>query len=156
MLLNLKKIGQQKNCCPPCFRYNYLSPSHHIILTLSSANKCLWASLKRLALNKTTALHAGSNSNPFFYTFSHIPKLNVMRTAEVQYGDNGHVDVSVPKGTKMEDIAKLQALVLKQINPRGCQTCISGVHFNIREELEQVVTVDLDKMAVVQNVAAQH
>ena len=79
-----------------------------------------------------------------------------MRTAEVHYGDNGHVDLAVPKGTKLEELTKLQSMVLRQINPRGCQACLSGVHFNIREKLEEVINVDLDKMAVIKNVAAQH
>ncbi|CAL1520914.1 hypothetical protein [Chitinophaga sp. MM2321] len=76
-----------------------------------------------------------------------------MRTAEVHYGTDGHVDLTVPKGTKMEDLNKLQAFVHKQlgtkINPRGCQACLSGVHFNIREQLENVIRVDLDKMATI-------
>lgn len=70
-----------------------------------------------------------------------------MRTAEVHYGTDGHVDLAVPKGTKMADITRLQELVISKINPRGCQACLSGVHFNIREQLEHVVKVDLDKMA---------
>ncbi|TWF44487.1 hypothetical protein FHW36_101407 [Chitinophaga polysaccharea] len=79
-----------------------------------------------------------------------------MRTAEVHYGANGHVDLTVPKGTKLEDVTKLQALVLRQINPRGCQACLSGVHFNIREKLEEVINVDLEKMAISKATAAQH
>ncbi|WP_142684719.1 hypothetical protein [Chitinophaga polysaccharea] len=76
-----------------------------------------------------------------------------MRTAEIHYGDDGRVDVAVPKGTKLEEITKLQSMVIKQINPRGCQACLSGVHFNIREKLEQVIKVDLDKMAVIKDIA---
>ncbi|HVI48519.1 MAG TPA: hypothetical protein VM802_26865 [Chitinophaga sp.] len=76
-----------------------------------------------------------------------------MRTAEVHYGANGHVLLTVPKGTSTEDVVKLQAYVHKQlgpkINPRGCQACLSGLHFNIREQLENVIKVDLDKMASV-------
>ncbi|MEC5147593.1 hypothetical protein [Chitinophaga sp. 212800010-3] len=79
-----------------------------------------------------------------------------MRTAEVHVGENGHVDLAVPKGTKLEDLSKLQTMVIRQINPRGCQACLSGVHFNIREKLEEVINVDLDKMAVVKDVAAAH
>ena len=33
--------------------------------------------------------------------------------------------------------------------PRGCQACISGFAFNIREQLEHVVNVDLEHMQVI-------
>ncbi|NML35987.1 hypothetical protein HHL17_02145 [Chitinophaga sp. G-6-1-13] len=79
-----------------------------------------------------------------------------MRTAEVHYGSDGQVNLTVPKGTKMADIAKLQEMVIAKINPRGCQACLSGVHFNIREELEHVMKVDLDKMAAIKGTTIGH
>ena len=83
-----------------------------------------------------------------------------MRTAEVHYGTDGRIDLSVPQGTKLADIEKLQEFVHKQlipkINPRGCQACLSGVHFNIGERLEKVIRVDLDKMAAIKEVGIRH
>jgi hypothetical protein len=52
----------------------------------------------------------------------------------------------VPPGTKIADLGK----VLAQIDvsaiarlPRGCNTCISGQPFNIREAYEEVINVEL-------------
>jgi hypothetical protein len=74
------------------------------------------------------------------------------RVAELQYSQKlGRIELVVPNGTKVAQIAKLkEALfgdVLKGI-PRGCTACISGESLLIREQLENVVRVDLDTMKV--------
>ncbi|HEX3151561.1 MAG TPA: hypothetical protein VHR66_26025 [Gemmataceae bacterium] len=70
---------------------------------------------------------------------------------EIQYAMEGTrpvVELVVPHGTKLLDLAKATDSISKQllpkIGPRGCQACISGVHFTIRERLENVVQVDLE------------
>jgi hypothetical protein len=73
------------------------------------------------------------------------------RLGEIQYSQQGPqpvVDLVVPHGTRLLDLAKVTETIsrelLPKLSPRGCQTCISGSHFTIRERLENVVQVDLD------------
>jgi hypothetical protein len=73
------------------------------------------------------------------------------RLAEIQYSQEGSrpvVELVVPHGTRLLDVLKAQETIsrelLPKISPRGCQACISGSHFTIRERLENVVQVDLD------------
>jgi hypothetical protein len=72
------------------------------------------------------------------------------QAAEVRYSTDGPVPVvelRVPKGTRVIDLGKIQQFISKsiisKIAPRGCTACISGTHFIIREEFENVVRVDL-------------
>lgn len=63
------------------------------------------------------------------------------------------VELVIPHGTKLTDLVKLQELISSEINPkispRGCQTCLSGLDFRIRERFEEVIRVDLDAMRII-------
>jgi hypothetical protein len=70
--------------------------------------------------------------------------------AQVHYSTSGSrpiVELVVPHGTHLSDILKVQETISKEllpkIGPRGCAPCISGTDFHIREELENVINVDL-------------
>jgi len=60
------------------------------------------------------------------------------------------VQVVVPHGTTFAQVAALHDVISKkaiaQISPRGCMQCTSGVHINIREELESVILVELPQL----------
>jgi hypothetical protein len=63
------------------------------------------------------------------------------------------IEVVIPNGTKTTE---LPAIVSGLIGggiigrlPRGCNTCTSGDHWTIREELDEVINVDLSTFAVV-------
>lgn len=62
------------------------------------------------------------------------------------------VQVVVPHGTTFAQVAAMHDLIsqraIAQISPRGCQQCTSGVHINIREELESVILVDLPQVSI--------
>ncbi len=73
------------------------------------------------------------------------------RIAQIQYTKSTAepiVEVTVPFGTRIGDVAKIQDLIsshiISKISPRGCNACTSGVHLHIREQLENVIRVDLD------------
>ena len=72
-----------------------------------------------------------------------------MREAQIGYSREAReIQVSVPHGTKLADLAKLIDFMARDIFsklPRGCTACTSGDHLIIREELENVVRVDLDQ-----------
>ena len=73
------------------------------------------------------------------------------RTAEIGISMKGavpFVELVVPSGTKFKDAIKLKDL-LGQLVPKGCQACLSGFDFRIRERLDDVVRIDLDKMKVI-------
>jgi hypothetical protein len=76
------------------------------------------------------------------------------RVAELAYSkDYGRLEVTVPYGTKAAELGKIwETLFSRDIIgklPRGCTMCHSGDHFLIRERLEHVIRVDLDKRAVI-------
>jgi hypothetical protein len=58
----------------------------------------------------------------------------------------GQIELVVPPGTKFADLAKvlqhIDASAIARL-PRGCNTCISGHPFNIREAYEEVINVEL-------------
>ena len=57
--------------------------------------------------------------------------------------------VTVPKGTKLSDTLRLQPQLSDILGKlKGCLPCNSGVPiwFHEREELEQVIHIDLDRM----------
>ena len=64
------------------------------------------------------------------------------------------IELVVPHGTKMVQLLK----IIEGLNtggligrlPRGCNTCTSGDHFNVRESLDQVVRVDLETYKAVE------
>ena len=58
----------------------------------------------------------------------------------------GAITFSVPQGTKLVDALKaLQTVDLSAVArlPRGCQNCISGHPFDIRELVDPVINVRL-------------
>jgi len=58
----------------------------------------------------------------------------------------GAVQFSVPQGTKLVDAIKsLAAMDLSELAklPRGCERCISGHPFDIRERFDPVINVKL-------------
>ena len=66
-------------------------------------------------------------------------------------GKNNIVEATVPNGTRLADAVKLQTVISDKVlkNLRGCPACISGAHIIIRERLDDVIKVDLDKMEVI-------
>ena len=76
------------------------------------------------------------------------------KLAELHYGkqcDRMVLEIVVPHGTKIRDLTKLDHIFKDIIGklPRGCGSCLSGEPLNIRERLEHVIRIDLDKMQVV-------
>ena len=70
--------------------------------------------------------------------------------AEIQYSmqEKGPVfHVSVPKGMRVTDLTPITDILSKELIPklvpRGCQACLSGADFHIRERLENVLHIDL-------------
>ena len=72
-----------------------------------------------------------------------------MREAQIGYSrESREISISVPPGTKLADLAKLIDFMARDIFsklPRGCTNCTSGDHLIIREQLENVIKVDLDQ-----------
>ena len=58
------------------------------------------------------------------------------------------IELVVPFGTKTEQLSAIMATVFRPgvLGPlgRGCQTCTSGDHLLVREELEKVIEVNLE------------
>lgn len=64
----------------------------------------------------------------------------------------GTIELVVPQGTKVREIAKLRELVFNDLIaklPRGCNACHSGDHFVIRERLDPVIRVDIQSLKLV-------
>jgi hypothetical protein len=62
------------------------------------------------------------------------------------------IELVLPSGMKTAELGKVAPKLIGDLVarlPRGCQSCISGFSFNIREQLEHVVNVDLDKMEII-------
>jgi hypothetical protein len=75
--------------------------------------------------------------------------------AELGYSkDTNSVELILPHGTKTADlhavINKLQTSNIVSRLPRGCNTCLSGANWNIKERLEWVVRVDLATNKVIE------
>jgi hypothetical protein len=74
------------------------------------------------------------------------------RHAEVGYSkENRAIELVVPHGTHVGDLAKAIGFLAKDVFtklPRGCPNCTSGDHLIIRERLENVIRVDLDKQTI--------
>jgi hypothetical protein len=75
------------------------------------------------------------------------------RLAELGFSeDYARVELVLPHGTKSAELAKLSDKLFGDLIaqlPRGCQACLSGHAFNIRERLEHVLQVDLDSMEII-------
>lgn len=75
------------------------------------------------------------------------------KVAELGYSkQTNHFELVVPQGTKTADlhsiISSLQSGGFVARLPRGCNTCLSGSQFNIRERLQEVINVDLETFKV--------
>ena len=74
---------------------------------------------------------------------------SVAKSRQASIGINkltGAIQLSVPQGTKLVDaIRGLSKVDLSQLAklPRGCQNCISGHPFDIREQFDPVINVQL-------------
>jgi hypothetical protein len=75
------------------------------------------------------------------------------RVAELQYSkDYGRIELVVPHGTKLADMPKILDSIARTALlrlPRGCNTCTSGDHLLVREQLEHVIRVDLDAGTII-------
>jgi hypothetical protein len=75
------------------------------------------------------------------------------RLAELGFSEEyARVELVVPHGLKSAELAKLSDRLFGDLItslPRGCQACLSGHSFNIRERLEHVVQIDLESMEIV-------
>jgi hypothetical protein len=88
-----------------------------------------------------------------------MPRRNAMKeqanVAELQYSpEYGRLEVLLPHGAKLADFSRLSKKlfsddILGKL-PRGCPACTSGDALFIRERLEHVVRVDLDKMEAIE------
>ena len=60
----------------------------------------------------------------------------------------GAIQLTVPQGTKLVDairsLSKIDLSALARL-PRGCQNCISGHPFDIREQFDPVINVALEQ-----------
>ena len=77
------------------------------------------------------------------------------QVAEIGYSkQTNQLELVVPHGTKSADLHKiidsLQSKGFVARLPRGCNTCLSGAQFNIRERLEEVIRVDLNTYKIVE------
>lgn len=73
--------------------------------------------------------------------------------AELGFSEEyARVELVLPHGTKSAELAKLSDRIFGDLVaslPRGCQACLSGHSFNIRERLEHVLQIDLDSMEII-------
>jgi hypothetical protein len=77
------------------------------------------------------------------------------KVAQIGYSkQTNQIDLVVPQGTKSADlhsiIGSLQTGGFVARLPRGCNTCLSGSQFNIREKLQEVINVDLESFKAVE------
>ena len=73
------------------------------------------------------------------------------RTAEVAYSKELGLELTVPHGTRLEEVAKLREALFTELVgrlPRGCSACLSGESLVIKERFEHVLFVNLDSMEV--------
>lgn len=67
--------------------------------------------------------------------------------AQIQYHKHlSRLDIVVPRGTLPNATAHLNDTLTKQLLPNltGCLACLSGIELNIREELADVVSSQID------------
>lgn len=73
--------------------------------------------------------------------------------AELGYSEQyKRIELAVPHGMKTVDLSKFSERLFGNLIarlPRGCQACLSGESLLIRERLEHVLQVDLNKMEIV-------
>lgn len=64
---------------------------------------------------------------------------------EASAGGNAQVEIAVAAGTTRADLKGILAKVLpsiEKLRPRGCLSCLSGLDIHIREQYEQILTLD--------------
>jgi hypothetical protein len=76
------------------------------------------------------------------------------KVAELSYSKHtNQLELVVPHGTKTADLHNIVTSLNKggfvAKLPRGCNTCLSGAQFNIRERLQEVINVDLETFKAV-------
>jgi hypothetical protein len=73
--------------------------------------------------------------------------------AELGYSERyGKLELVLPHGTTSAEFGKLSERLFSEFVarlPRGCQACLSGESFLIRERLENVVRIDLESMEII-------
>ena len=63
--------------------------------------------------------------------------------------DKHSVELLVPQGMSHTELAKVTlGELLKGFRPSGCQTCLSGQDFNIREKFQEVMAVNIAENAI--------
>ena len=78
-----------------------------------------------------------------------MEKVTATKVSQAHIGFNkttGAIQMTVPHGTKLVDaIRSLSTIDLSALAklPRGCQNCISGHPFDIREQFDPVINVRL-------------
>jgi hypothetical protein len=74
------------------------------------------------------------------------------RLAEIGYSkESREIQLIVPSGTRVADLSKAMEFLARDVFsklPRGCTACTSGDHLIIRERLEHVIRVDLDRRVI--------
>jgi hypothetical protein len=81
--------------------------------------------------------------------FPNQKKLNKMpkRTAQVRFTDTklkNSLEIIVPAGLTHKELAKINlGDLLAKFRPSGCLACLSGQHFNIREQFEKILQVEI-------------
>jgi len=81
-----------------------------------------------------------------------MEKQLMVKSRQASIGFNkatGEIQLTVPHGTTLADAIKsLSAIDLSALAklPRGCQACLSGHPFNIREQFDPVIDVRLDQV----------
>jgi hypothetical protein len=76
------------------------------------------------------------------------------RIGELGYSEKyKQIELVVPHGTRMKDLGAIWTKIfnndLAARLPRGCPNCHSGDHFFVRERLEHVLQIDLDKFEII-------
>ncbi len=69
------------------------------------------------------------------------------KNSEIRFRDdkiNSSLELVVPAGMSHKELSKITlADLLSKFRPSGCQACLSGQHFNIRERFEKVLQVNI-------------
>ena len=79
-------------------------------------------------------------------------KPNGQQIAEIGYSkERREIQLVLPRGTRVKDLTGILDFLARDVFSkleRGCNACTSGDHLIIREQLENVVRVDLEQRAV--------
>ncbi|HEY6202467.1 MAG TPA: hypothetical protein VI056_05440 [Candidatus Limnocylindria bacterium] len=75
------------------------------------------------------------------------------RMAELGYSEKyAKIELVIPHGTKTAEFGKISGKLLGDFIarlPRGCQACLSGESLIVRERLEHVLQIDLERMEII-------